>query len=162
MPTTDNHDIEIPPAGDEQWAAKLTRNLDAFETTLPLFAPTGSLDSSVVDDPHTPHQDAWVLASDSGAIFAGDGSSWNYHGGIVMPASASATGDGTTTDFTLVHDLGTTPEWVGVTPTTSAAAAPHHVAGRTATDLTLSYTDPPADGAALEWDLGVVADGGTV
>lgn len=158
MPRTSNHDYRIPPARDERWATKMTQNLERFEGDIPLLDAAGTLDASIVDDPHTPHDGAWLVARDTGAVFIGDGESWTHRGAIPRTATASTTGDGTTTQFTFAHGLGTTPAWVGVTPTSSAAAPPHHVVSRTSSEVTIEYADAPADGASLSWELAVIAD----
>ena len=157
MPTTSNHEIQIPPSDDEAWAAKLVHDLEYIETALPVFDAAGTIDGSVVESPHTPHEGAWLLARDTGALFTGDGAAWTQRGGVPRTTTASATGDGTTTTFVFEHSVGTDPAWVGVTPTTAAAGARHHVAETTSVDVTVEYASAPADGATLAWDLAMIA-----
>lgn len=76
-----------------------------------------------------------------------DGAEWRTrHYG-----TATATGDGTTTVFTLASGLSfPTGRIINLTPTSPAAAAPHYAA-LTGGTLTVTHTTPPEAGAALSY-----------
>lgn len=64
----------------------------------------------------------------------------------VTDENVTASGDGSTTSFTLAHSLGTTPGHVDVTPRSAAAAGVFYVDAKTASDVTLVYETAPASG----------------
>lgn len=75
-------------------------------------------------------------------------------GGNAVGSTASATGDGGTTAFTVTHDLGAVPASVDITPLTAAASTgdPYvDPASATATSVNIVYESPPANLASLEW-----------
>jgi hypothetical protein len=70
------------------------------------------------------------------------------HTGIVT-TTATASGDGAATTITLTFDsgdVGFTPTYVGVEPTSSAADGDAYVSGKSSTDVTLEYGTAPASG----------------
>lgn len=62
----------------------------------------------------------------------------------------TATGDGTTTDFTIPHNLGSLPDIACVMPSSSDAAAPFYVS-ITPNEIHVIYNTAPATGASLSW-----------
>lgn len=69
----------------------------------------------------------------------------------------SASGDGSTTSFTLTHDLGVEPESVDVSPASQAAAGEWWVSDSTAETVTVSYASAPASGTEnLSWEVTAV------
>jgi hypothetical protein len=72
------------------------------------------------------------------------------------PASdtATASGDGSATTFTLSHSLGSTPTAVSVDPTSADAAGEFYVSNKTSTDVDVTYTSAPPSGTDnLSWDI---------
>lgn len=66
--------------------------------------------------------------------------------------SATASGDGSQTTFTLAHSHGDTPDSVDVTPTSEAASTDFWVTGTTTDDVTIEYaTAPPSGTDNLSW-----------
>ncbi len=65
-------------------------------------------------------------------------------------SSWTATGDGTTTTFSIAHNMGIAPKKFVVTAASAGAAAPFFVTA-SATNVTVTYTTAPASGAALTW-----------
>lgn len=83
-------------------------------------------------------------------------------GGNAVGSTATASGDGTTTTFTLQHDLGATPASVDVTPLTEDAVADHYVTAVSATSIDLTYAAAPPSGTDnLEWHVTAFGNDGS-
>lgn len=82
--------------------------------------------------------------------------------GDISSDTATASGDGAATVFTVTHTLGQAPTVVDITPTSADAAGDFHVsnkdAGGTGDTIELTYAAAPAAGTDnLTWDIITVA-----
>jgi hypothetical protein len=106
---------------------------------------------------YTPKDGAKYIATDTGDVYLGDGSNWTHFGVIdsgETATTATKSGDGTKTTFTVTHDLGSVPARVGTTPTTEAASGDHWVTNKTDTSFDIVYGSAPPSGTDnLSWDL---------
>ena len=158
MTDTDNHQYNIPPQGSHGWATKLNENFTAFETDIPLLDSFQEIDGAIVQDPYTPHDGAWFVASDTAEVYTGDGQTWTHLGSIPKPQTATLSGDGSTTTFTVTHNTGVTPRQVVLTPKTEHAAGAHWVENETDTEFDVVFASAPASGTDnIEFDVAVVA-----
>lgn len=88
-----------------------------------------------------------------------DKSSGNQHNpddfaNHVVNDTATASGDGTATTFSLSHSLGSTPSVVSVTPTSADANGTFYVSSKTSTTIDVTYASAPASGTSnLTFDL---------
>lgn len=75
--------------------------------------------------------------------------------GQIVRESESATGDGSTMQFTLSHTFGETPIAADVQPTTPAASTDFWIVdgSLTSTDVTIEYAAAPKDGENLGWSI---------
>ena len=151
---TDNHKLNVPAKGAYDWAAQFNENFESLDTKTLVV----DREMHVAEGTYTPHTDAVFLAWDTGAVYRGDGGTWQKIGGIPDTSTHTASGDGSVTTFVLSHDLFSEPSTVQVTPTSEAAAAAHYVSGRSDGDVTVEYLQAPPDGTDnLSWDLTVEA-----
>jgi hypothetical protein len=68
--------------------------------------------------------------------------------------TATKSGDGSTTTFTLAHSLGSTPDAATVQATSQAASTDFWVSNKTSTDLDITYAvAPPAGTDNLAYDI---------
>jgi hypothetical protein len=79
-----------------------------------------------------------------GGVFYYDGSSWVPLTDVTGTATFS--GDGSKTTFTVSHGLGVTPTHVSVEAESADAAGNFYVSNKTDTDFEVTYTSAPADG----------------
>lgn len=76
----------------------------------------------------------------------------------IAAESATASGDGSSTSFTITHSLGSLPASVTVTPTSEDAMADHYLSNITDSDVTITYAGAPPSGTDnLSWNLTAVA-----
>jgi hypothetical protein len=73
---TRNHNYATPNEGTIDWHVPLNRNFERIDTD----AEIRDTEANIED--YEPKPDAKFLATDTGAVFIGDGSSWNEIGGI--------------------------------------------------------------------------------
>lgn len=64
----------------------------------------------------------------------------------VDTGSATFSGDGSTTTFTVSHGLGSVPSVAFAEPTSAAAGANHHVQNKTSTGFDVVFATAPASG----------------
>lgn len=114
----------------------------------------GDVRPTIADDATTIHESPVTI--DTGqylvASASGDTVTIDSVGGNAVSDTTTASGDGSTTTFTLTHGLGTTPAGVDVTPLTAAAAGDFYVSAVRSNDLDITYSSAPASGTDnLEW-----------
>lgn len=117
------------------------RVLDDLLTDLDADIPLRDADGN--ESNYTAHSDQLFVANDTYAVYDGDGSSFVK---IRESGSATKSGDGSATTFTISHGLGETPEQVDVTPTSSAASGDIHVSNKGSSDFDVTYASAPANG----------------
>jgi len=71
MADTPNHEYNVPDQGDENWHEPLNENFAAFEVDIELRDDEANLGD------YDPTEGAKFLATDTGVVYLGDGSSWN-------------------------------------------------------------------------------------
>jgi len=71
MGETPNHGYNVPEQGDENWHQPLNENFGEYDTDIELRDQESALDE------YEPEAGAKFLATDTEAVFIGDGSSWN-------------------------------------------------------------------------------------
>jgi hypothetical protein len=77
----------------------------------------------------------------------------NRNIGAAHYATASASGDGTTTTFTLEHGRSTTPTVAFVMPTSSPASTDFYKSNLTSSAVEITYAAAPANGDSLNFDI---------
>lgn len=83
-------------------------------------------------------------------------------GGNAVGSSHTASGDGSTTQFDLPHDLGAVPASADVTPQTFDAATTFRIAGLNDTHVVIEYDSAPSSGTDnLEWSVTVFGNDGS-
>lgn len=133
------------------------------------------LDTSDAVGVDAENTDGTPLVADADAITAGTDLSFTDDGdqtatlsfvGDTSPASAAvgdhvtASGDGSTTQFTLAHSLGVTPDAPAVVPASRPASTDFEVTGVDANAVTIEYaTAPPSGTDNLEWYVITTASG---
>lgn len=75
---TGNHGYETPAAGTTNWDEPLNRNFVRLETDVEVR------DTDASRSNYTPHDGAKFLATDTGSVYVGDGSSWQHLGDVVV------------------------------------------------------------------------------
>ncbi|MFC7096414.1 hypothetical protein [Halobaculum marinum] len=83
---TDNHQYETPASGTLDWDQPLNRNFERIDTDVEIR------DTDANRTNYVPKVDAKFLATDTGNVYLGDGSSWSQLGTIGSGGSSS--GDG--------------------------------------------------------------------
>lgn len=102
------------------------------------------------------HGDPWRVEAFGDPDRPEEGHRHRVAGTAVEATQVTASGDGSTTTFTLTHGLGSVPASVVVTPASRAASTSHYV---DRTSLTASTVDvvyasaPPAGTGNLAWDV---------
>ena len=151
MPTG-NHHLATPARRELDWDVPLVQNFEAIDNKLiirdiaanqPNYAPAGG---------------ALFLATDTRELSLGDGSAWQLLGVLAVGDAASLTvsGDGTTTTFSLSHNLGVAPTIATVTPTSEDASTDFWVSNKTSTAVEITYAAAPPTGTDnLTYDLEV-------
>ena len=142
MPT-ENHSLKTPGRGEPDWDVPLNSNTTDLDTKVEIR------DSDANRDSYAPKAGAKFVATDTGAVYFGDGETWTKQGEIATHptvTTASASGDGTATTFTITHGLGAVPSGVQLTPTSAAANGPHHVENVTADSFDVVFETAPASG----------------
>lgn len=81
-----------------------------------------------------------------------DGTTWLYS---ARDWSTSQTGDGSKVAFTTPHGLADAPQVVTATPASQAAAAPYWVTSD-ATNVTITFSTAPANGATITFNLSAI------
>jgi len=84
---TTNHNYNKPRKGAVNWDEPLNDNFDSLDTDVEVRDVESSLDD------YSPKSGAKFFAVDTGGVFIGDGSTWNFVGEV--GASSSGSGDGT-------------------------------------------------------------------
>jgi hypothetical protein len=150
MTETENHNLNIPPKGTDDWAVPLNQNFEQLEVGATVVDTHVTIDPSIASDAdtvqYTPHNNALFIAHDSGAVFHGDGTAWTQIGSLPVTKSVTKSGDGSQTTFTVSHDLPAAPSQVTVTPTSAAAAGGHWVSRKGDTEVDVTFTSAPASG----------------
>jgi hypothetical protein len=78
--------------------------------------------------------------------------------GVVVDEDVTASGDGSSTTFTVSHSLGVTPAYADAVPLSKAASTDFSVQSVTDTDITLKYYGAPPSGTDnLVWDIVTIA-----
>lgn len=67
---TENHGYKIPREGEQNWDEPLNENFERYDTDIELRAPESELGE------YEPKAGAKFLATDTGEVYIGDGSSW--------------------------------------------------------------------------------------
>lgn len=73
---TKNHDYTVPDKGATDWHVPLNNNFAALDRDVPVWATEGNKDSYV------PLDGSHLIATDTGAVYEGNGSSWVQIGSI--------------------------------------------------------------------------------
>lgn len=73
---TENHDYTVPDKGATDWHAPLNNNFAALDKDVPVWATEDNKDSYV------PLDGSHLIATDTGAVYEGNGSSWIQIGSI--------------------------------------------------------------------------------
>lgn len=97
---TENHSLSTPPRGFQDWDEPLNDNFTSIDTKLPV------VDLETNTGNYTPKEDAVFISSDTGAIFRGDGSSWNElpDSGPISLADDEAITFGSDDDYSIEYD----------------------------------------------------------
>jgi hypothetical protein len=74
MPQTPNHGYNVPNEGAQDWHIPLNQNFRQYDTDIEIRDAAGNRGD------YRPKQGAKFLASDTGAVYIGDGSGWNRIG----------------------------------------------------------------------------------
>jgi len=82
MADTTNHEYNVPDQGDQDWHSPFNENFEDFEVDIELRDQEANLGD------YTPTEDAKFLATDTGVVYVGDGSSWTA--AFVHPAYDAA------------------------------------------------------------------------
>ena len=67
---TDNHEYNTPQKGEQDWASPLNSNFENLDTDVEIR------DTETNKSDYTPKENALYRATDSGAVYIGDGTSW--------------------------------------------------------------------------------------
>jgi hypothetical protein len=94
---TDNHQYETPAAGTLDWDEPLNRNFERIDTDVEVR------DTDASRSNYLPKAGGKYLATDTGNVYLGDGSSWNQIGTIGSGGTAS--GDGESVESLLLSGL---------------------------------------------------------
>lgn len=94
---TENHDYNTPEKGASDWHIPLNGNFEALDTDVEIRDTEASLGE------YTPKDGAKFLATDTGAVYVGDGSSWTQIASTgpeptFDAVTTSASGSGTRTE----------------------------------------------------------------
>lgn len=79
-------------------------------------------------------------------------------GGPVNRGTATKSGDGSTTSFSISHAMNQTPSWADVTPSSEDASTDFYVSNITSTDIEITYAAAPANGSnnlSYYWEVEV-------
>jgi hypothetical protein len=74
MPQTPNHGYNVPNEGEQDWHIPLNQNFRSYDTDIEIRDAAGNRGD------YRPKQGAKFLATDTGAVYLGDGSGWNRVG----------------------------------------------------------------------------------
>lgn len=151
---TENHDLNTPTKGTNDWSTPLNANFDQLDVDVAVRAPVSQRGD------YTPADGAWFLATDTGALYQGDGSAWQYEGGFAKPVELDQTADGSTSTFTVVHDLYAIPAAVIFEPKNEASSVDHWVSRKHETEADVSFSTAPADGDRIWFDVTIVPPDG--
>lgn len=89
---TPNHEYNVPEPGAKRWHEPLNDNFRSLDRDVELRGPAAERES------YQPKQGAKYLATDTGAVYIGDGSSWSEIGNLDGPVYRTGTEfDGSTT-----------------------------------------------------------------
>jgi hypothetical protein len=72
---TDNHDYKLPQRGEEDWDVPLNENIERFDTGMEIR------DEETRRGNYDPKAGAKFLATDTGVVYLGTGTSWEYVSG---------------------------------------------------------------------------------
>lgn len=145
---TRNHGYETPQAGTTEWHIPLNRNFEQLDTDIEVR------DAESKRGDYEPKSGAKFFATDTGAVYIGDGSNWNRVGsGGPVVDTASATGDGSTRVFALPHSLGSAPSAAFVQAKNEAASAGFwtNPDNHTDSEVEIEYSAAPGPDATLEY-----------
>jgi len=142
---TENHPYHTPEKGTLDWNVPLNDNFRQLDRDVEVRDVETNLDD------YTPKTGALFRATDTGAVFVGDGSNWqslNPPSRNVSGDRDTVSGDGVTTVFTLSHSLGTVPSAVMVTPASVDASTDFMTrpGNHTASTVEIEYFAAPAAG----------------
>lgn len=73
VPATQNHELNVPPEGYDDWDDPLNDNFSEVDRLMPVR------DKDANKSEYDPKHNAKFEATDTGDIYFGDGSSWNYY-----------------------------------------------------------------------------------
>jgi len=73
---TDNHDYNTPAEGALNWDVPLNENFENIDTDVEIR------DTEANRSSYSPKQGAKFLATDTGTVYLGDGTSWNELGSL--------------------------------------------------------------------------------
>lgn len=144
---TRNHGYETPQEGTTDWHIPLNRNFERLDTDIEIR------DVEANRGDYEPKPGAKFFATDTGAIYVGDGDSWTEVGGGPTIDTATATGDGSTRVFSLSHSLGSAPSAAFVQARNEAASAGFWTNDENHTDsaVEIEYAAAPAADVSLEY-----------
>lgn len=123
----------------------LLNDIDSL-STIPMSSanalPSGTTDKR----PANPRRGERFFDNDLRAPVWFDGSSWMEE----RSGLATATGDGTTTQFSIPHGLSQEPTSIQITPNRSSSAEKYW-AGASGSNILITYATAPSNGADLRW-----------
>lgn len=151
---TPNHELQTPAKGTDDWSVPLNTNFDALDQAVAVR------DAVSRRTDYEPRDGAWFIATDTGALYQGDGTAWQYEGGFAATATLDQTADGSATTFTVTHNLYTIPESVHVESLNEASSADHWVSRKHETEADISFSAAPADGERIWFDVTVIPPDG--
>ena len=151
---TQNHGLSTPVKGTNDWSAPLNENFESLDVAVAVR------DSVARRTKYDPLTGAWFIATDTGALYHGDGTDWVYQGGFAKPVELDQTADGATSTFTVTHNLYAVPAVVDFEPRNEPSSADHWVSRKHETEADVTFSTPPSDGEKIWFDVTIIPPDG--
>ena len=155
--------LTVTQAGDVDAAGALTQQGNAVLTTA---SDIGIDVENTAGTPLVESVNAITAGTDLSFADDGDDTATLTFTGDVAPASAAvgdthtASGDGTTTVFSLPHSLGAVPDAASVDAASAAASTDFRITNKTSSAVEITYaTAPPTGPDNLAWEITTTASG---